>query len=456
MRRLLVGLCRLLLRIFFRRIEVTGAENLPATGPVMFVLNHPNGLIDPLFILAFAGRPVSFLAKEPLFRWPVIGAALRALDALPVYRAKDHADPKQNAHTFESARAILSRGGSLAIFPEGTSHSDPQLRPLKTGAARIALGAAAIDASKDARPHASAALPLRIVPAGLTYTDKKTFRSDALVCIGVPFDVPHVALDANGEPPHEPVRELTTSIGQALGQVTLQADRVETLRAIDAARRVFSADEPEGERALARALELGQRIGKAEASLRFAEPALVRQVTDRVLAHEAGLRALGVTEEQLHPPRLDLAFVGRRLLTSLVWIPVLLPALLGVLLNYLPYRFTGFVAKRAVRSEEDVVATAKVLSAALAFPLTWIALAVAGFFVHGPLLGLAVFVASPALGYLALRVQERLTQASASVWAMWAWSSRRAAFVGLLEEQRALRELMGRIADSLPAETDPA
>jgi glycerol-3-phosphate O-acyltransferase/dihydroxyacetone phosphate acyltransferase len=455
-RRLLVGLCRLLLRIFFRRIEIAGGENLPASGPVMFVLNHPNGLIDPLFILAFAGRPVSFLAKEPLFRWPVIGAALRSLDALPVYRAKDHADATdlraQNAHTFESARAILSRGGSLAIFPEGTSHSDPQLRPLKTGAARIALGAAAVEASRGS----GAALPLHIVPAGLTYTDKKTFRSDALVCIGVPFAVPHVALDANGEPPHEPVRELTTSIGQALGKVTLQADRVDTLRAIDAARRVFSADEPEGERALARALALGQQIGKAEASLRFAEPLLVREVTDRVLAHEAGLRALGVTEEQLHPPRLDLAFVGRRLLTSLVWIPVLLPALLGVLLNYLPYRFTGLVARRAVRSEEDVVATAKALSAALAFPLTWIALALVGLFVRGPLLGLALLVAAPALGYLALRVQERLTQASASVWAMWAWCTRRAAFVGLLEEQRALRELMGRIADSLPGESHQA
>ncbi len=445
MRRLLVGLCRLLLRVFFRRIEVAGAEHLPRTGPVMFVLNHPNGLVDPLFILAFAGRPVSFLAKEPLFRWPVFGAALRALDALPVYRAKDHADPAQNARTFDSARAILARGGSLAIFPEGTSHSDPQLRPLKTGAARIALGAAASDPSSPAPP-----LPLRIVPAGLVYSAKTTFRSDALLCVGAPFDVPHVALDDNHEPPHGPVRELTTSIGRALGAVTLQADKVDTLRAIDAARRVFSADEPlepGGERALARAFDLAQRIGKAEASLRFADPALVRDLTARVLAHQTALEALGVTGEQLHRPRLDLAFVARRLVATLAWVPVSLPALLGIVLNYAPYRFTGFVARRAVRSEEDVIATAKMLSAALAFPFTWVALAVAGYFVRGPLLAAALLVGAPALGYLALVVQERLAEAAASVRAMWAWFSRRAAFVGLLEEQRALRELLAHAGE---------
>ena len=131
--------------------------------------------------------------------------------------------------------------------------------------------------------------------------------------------------------------------------------------------------------------------------------------------------------------------------------PVSLPALLGVLLNYLPYRFTGFVAERAVRSEEDVIATAKMLSAALAFPLTWIALAVAAYVLgggdgpHRLVLALALLVLAPALGYFALRVQERLAQTGASVRAMWAWTFRRRAFVGLLAEQRALRELMSHL-----------
>ena len=61
------GILRVVLRIFFRRIEIDGAWRIPKRGPVVFVSNHPNGLVDPLFLLCFSPRPVSFLAKEPLF-----------------------------------------------------------------------------------------------------------------------------------------------------------------------------------------------------------------------------------------------------------------------------------------------------------------------------------------------------------------------------------------------------
>src|SRR5216117_1508859 len=181
MRTLLRSLLRLVLRIFFSRIEVTGIERVPREGPVIFVLNHPNGLIDPAFLLCLAPRRVSFLAKAPLFRMPVIGAIARAFEAIPVHRRQDEgSDPSHNRETFETARAVLARGGAIALFPEGASHSDPKLRPLKTGAARIALGAAAALAGPT---------PIRIVPAGLYYRAKRTFRSAALLHFGEPFAV---------------------------------------------------------------------------------------------------------------------------------------------------------------------------------------------------------------------------------------------------------------------------
>src|SRR5438094_9519762 len=143
MRTLVRAVFGLVLRVFFRRIEVSGWAHVPARGPVMFVLNHPNGLIDPAFLLCLAPRRVSFLAKAPLFSMPVIGAIARAFEAIPVHRRQDAgSDLAKNAQTFEAARAVLVRGGTIAIFPEGTSHSDPKLRPLKTGTARIAHSAA--------------------------------------------------------------------------------------------------------------------------------------------------------------------------------------------------------------------------------------------------------------------------------------------------------------------------
>src|SRR4030095_9587808 len=178
-RRIITSILRLALRIYFRRIEVAGLENVPRDQPVIFVLNHPNALVDPVFLLCFAPRKVSFLAKAPLFRMPVIGSLVRALDSLPAYRQQDAGeDVTRNRETFDAARKLLLNGGTIGICPEGVSHNEPRLKPLKTGAARIALGAASSGAQLD----------VKIVPVGLYYTEKTTFRSSALLRFGEPIN----------------------------------------------------------------------------------------------------------------------------------------------------------------------------------------------------------------------------------------------------------------------------
>src|SRR4051812_29197196 len=108
-RRIIVALLGFAIRVYFRRVEVTGMDNVPATSPVIFVLNHPNALVDPTFLLCLAPRRVSFLAKAPLFRAPILGYFVRALDALPVYRRQDEGeDVSRNAETFVAARKLLA------------------------------------------------------------------------------------------------------------------------------------------------------------------------------------------------------------------------------------------------------------------------------------------------------------------------------------------------------------
>ena len=77
---------------------------------------------------------------------------------------------------------LFRKGGAIALFPEGVSHNSPKMMPLKTGAARIALGA--ISVGQTGKP-----LNLKIVPVGLFYTSKTTFRSEALLHFGEPFEV---------------------------------------------------------------------------------------------------------------------------------------------------------------------------------------------------------------------------------------------------------------------------
>ncbi|HYY42761.1 MAG TPA: lysophospholipid acyltransferase family protein, partial [Pyrinomonadaceae bacterium] len=260
-RRIIVGILRLALRVFFRRIEIAGLERVPRTGALIFVINHPNGLVDPVFILCHAPRRVSFLAKEPIMRLPVIGALARSLDALPVYRHQDTgSDPARNRETFARCRALLKRGGTIAICPEGVSHNEPSLRPLKSGMARIALGVLGEDPTLD----------LKIVPAGLYYTAKSAFRSAALLYFGAPLKVEPVALEADGEPAREAVRALSDAVAQALREVTLNAEHEQALATIRRAEKIFSAEaEPDedgtGAESLAREFDLRRRFVAAYA-----------------------------------------------------------------------------------------------------------------------------------------------------------------------------------------------
>src|SRR6478672_10300922 len=222
-RKIIVALVRLALRIYFQRIEVTGVERVPLNTPVIFVLNHPNALVDPVFLLCLAPRDVSFLAKAPLFRMPVIGYLVKQLDSLPVYRHQDAGeDVSKNQETFIAARKLLARGGTIGICPEGVSHDEPGLKPIKTGAARISLAAVSTGEVSG----------LKIVPAGLYYTSKTTFRSSALLYFGEPILVARVELDPEGNPPHDAVRKLSAEIEAALRAVILDAQHEEALTTI--------------------------------------------------------------------------------------------------------------------------------------------------------------------------------------------------------------------------------
>ena len=135
-RQLIHACISIALRLFFRRIETADAERVPKDGAIIFVLNHPNGLVDPALVFCSLPRRISFLAKSTLFKIPVIGYLIKTLEALPVYRQIDPGEfPRKNLQTFEVCHELLARGRCIAIFPEGISHDETKLMPMKTGTA---------------------------------------------------------------------------------------------------------------------------------------------------------------------------------------------------------------------------------------------------------------------------------------------------------------------------------
>jgi len=124
----------------FAKIEVEGGENLPEEGPYVLAPSHYSE-IDPLIVAVATwrlGRAPSFMAKESLFRVPVLGWALRATGMVPVARAGSASSAKQ---TIETAERLLASGRGVIVYPEGTLTRDPDLWPMrgKTGAVRVAL-----------------------------------------------------------------------------------------------------------------------------------------------------------------------------------------------------------------------------------------------------------------------------------------------------------------------------
>jgi 1-acyl-sn-glycerol-3-phosphate acyltransferase len=430
-RRIIVALLKLAMRVYFRRVEVVGAENVPLDTPVLFVLNHPNALVDPAFLLTLAPRRVSFLAKAPLFRMPVLSFFVRAMDSLPVYRRQDEGeDVSKNREMFVAARKLLASGGTIAICPEGVSHDEPRLRPIKTGAARLALGAVG----------SGAVLDLKIVPAGLYYTSKTKFRSAVLLYFGLPLDVPRVEMEPNGDPPRTAVRELSQQIETALREVMLDAEHEEALQTIRRAERIFSSeDSGETTESLAEQLQLQQRFVKAYRVLRDNAPERLRRLEIRMSRFEAELTQVGVDPDDLSPPTSTSAVFTHLVSRVFLFLILVGPATLGVVVHYPAYRLGGYLATRLSKNDDDVVSTIKIMSAMLLFPLTWVVVASAGYKLEGWALALVVLIVIPAAGYLAILFFEGFDRFMGGLRALAFFLIRRRFFVRLLAERKAIR-----------------
>jgi glycerol-3-phosphate O-acyltransferase/dihydroxyacetone phosphate acyltransferase len=445
-RRIIVAVVRLALRIYFQRIEVTGVEHVPLDTPVIFVLNHPNALVDPVFLLCLAPRDVSFLAKAPLFRMPVIGYLVKQLDSLPVYRHQDEgADVTRNQETFIAARRLLARGGTIGICPEGVSHDDPGLKPIKTGAARISLAAVSTGEVKS----------LKIVPAGLYYTSKTSFRSDALLYFGNPIDVEPVTLEPDGTPPREAVRRLSTKIEKALREVILDAKHEEELQTTARAERIFSSASSDGEaESLADELHLQQRFIRAYPIVQQRQPERLRRLETRMMRFEEELNQAGVDPEELSPPGSTLRVLAAIVRRLILFLLMLGPALIGTITHYAAYKLGGYLATRFARDSDDVISTIKIISALLLFPLTWIILVVVAYVLFGLLAAAVTLLLIPFCGYVAIVFDEELDKSVAGLRVLMFFLVRRRFFVRLLAERNAIKNEIIALGKDIPTATE--
>ncbi len=451
-RRLVHLILSIALRLFFRRIEISDVRRVPLDEPLIFVSNHPNGLIDPALIFCALPRRISFLAKSTLFRIPIVKFLIIAVESLPLYRRVDtDEDMNQNKITFEKCHTLLRQNRCIALFPEGVSHNATRLLRVKTGAARIALGALSI---KEGDEHGERLKTLKIVPVGLYYTSKTSFRSEALIRFGAPLEVHPVGLDERGEPAREPVIELSTRIEDALLQVTLNVEDDEELEVVTKAQQLFSSlyEGLSLRQTLSTEFDLRRRLAEnllADAPLTDTRRHTLRQ---RILQHEEELGALGINAENLSLLTHTRWNIFRHFLLRGALLIMLLPLTIPGALLHLPAFLSCDLLARLYRRHgvDDIAPTVKILAAIGLMPMTWLVVTALCYLRWNwriALLSLPVIILC---GYVAMRSLETLYDLRGWFKGVLLLVNNRRRVLRLFLERRTLHQEMMRLVKAEP------
>ena len=360
---------RTAMRLYYSAIEIEGAERVPTSGPVLILSNHPNALIDPLAAVMVLERPVSLTAKHTLAKTPGIGWLMRAVGVVTFQRQQDVAEGasiRGNLASFREIHARLASGGTVLIFPEGRSHSEPSLSRFKRGAAKIALSYVE-DGDKGG---------LIIVPVGLTYEDKARYRSRVHVRFGEPIDV---AKWSNEHDSND--RALTKELMTRVGACTLQFESDdEASRFLNAAAIVQTdgqAPPTTGRRTgpLGERIDLARRLQAGADALSSDEKAAaaVDELVGRVDRYRSQLDDLGLRPSEAFlsmRPALAARFIVREIAIVVFGLPI---ALFAAAAHAVPFFVTRIIARR-LASSEDQMSSAIIFSGFVAFPLTYLIL----------------------------------------------------------------------------------
>jgi glycerol-3-phosphate O-acyltransferase / dihydroxyacetone phosphate acyltransferase len=365
---------------FFKAVDVRHADRVPEAGPVLLCINHPNNLIDSLLVATALGREVHFLATAALFRNPLVARFLLACGAIPVYRKQDVPTPEdgvgvvgseRNLDAFTACFRTLAAGGLIGIYPEGTTHAEPRVQRIKTGAARIALEYE----GRRGRGEEPGGEPLALVPVGLTFEARKSFRGRVLVAFGEPVSLPpYVAV--YGEDPVKAVDALTTAVQVAMEAQVVNVRRLDWAELIHAVEDLYRGElvrELHEERGLALrqidTIRLSHAIAEAAQHFAEREPERVEALWQRIQGYRGLLWEYRVRDEAVRG-RLARPRLSARLQHG-SWAGLGFPLFLyGATVNGLPYYVPRLISHRLARKETDY-ATMRLLASVVAIPLFW-------------------------------------------------------------------------------------
>ncbi len=175
---LVKGYIKTAIFLFYKEVKISGRENIPKEGPILFVANHQNAMMDPLIVATATDKTMYFLARASAFKNKIAAKLLRTIHAIAIYRVRDGVDSKKlNESVFKECLELFNQKKNFLIFPEGSHSIKRQVRSLRAGFTRMTIDYLIANPDKD----------LLIVPIGLNFDDTVSYAKSLHIIFGKPI-----------------------------------------------------------------------------------------------------------------------------------------------------------------------------------------------------------------------------------------------------------------------------
>lgn len=382
---------KLALKVYYRKIHIEGKEKLPTKGPFLIVANHPSSFLDPINIATQVNQKISFLAKGVMFKNKLIASILRGLNMVPIHRAQDNpAMLNQNKEVFKACFQKLKDHGVIMIFPEGTSEMERRLRKIKTGAARIALGA---------EKEYNYSLNMKIVPVGLNYTKSSKFRSEVFVNFGDPIHVSDY-FDSYKKDEITASKHLTDDIETAIKKLIVAIDKQEYDELIERLENFYKTELIKNNKDKIEDIKLTQEIANAVKHYQENNPELYDEMSSKIDVYYRKLRRVKLSDKSFtvtkgSSPKPILSTVLTLIFGFPLW-------LFGYINNFIPYKLPRTIA--LLITKDDAFYGALLMSlGTIIFTLFYsVEIFLVWHYTHHLILSLSLLIALPITGFFTI------------------------------------------------------
>lgn len=408
---------RIATNIFFEEIEIHNIKNVPTEGPILIAANHPSSIMDALVLGVKTPRKIHYIGHSGLFSNPISKKFLYAMGIIPVYRRFDNPDNmNKNDDMFRAAYTILEERKCIGIFPEGTSQTVRKVLKLKTGTARIALGA---EKQNDFN------LGVTIIPLGLYFTARHRFRSNVLLNFGKPIIVSEFKKDYLADE-YEGVHLLTDKISLELGKLTINIQREELNDFVIDLEKIYRTplkDTLEEDEILISGDEvfkdmfLTKHLADAVSYYMENDPVKAKELLHDVKYYRMKIDRLNLHDSLLQTD-IKKSKVTKRSWKIAMWSVIGFPLwIAGIITNYPPYRFADIVGKK-IGYDQTKTSSALMIGGGIGFLVYYFleTLLIWNFF--SPMIGILFLISLPFLGFGALAYRKKVKYR----WRIWRFS----------------------------------